>query len=106
MTPGDTVPPIHARTVDATMPDWGPAQGPPVDQERVDNVYAFELGAVVRDADERRWVFIGWRENTAGRTAWFTREVMGYERGDPISYGVAIAATLERKFPRAVRQRR
>lgn len=88
-----------ARPQSEIVPDWGPRQPPPQDEERVEDLYDFRIGESFPDADGRLWVFIGWRLNSAGRNANFVREVAGYEKGDPMTYSVVFASTLERKLP-------
>lgn len=80
---------------------------PPEDQERCEDAYDLQPGATVSAADDGRlWVFIGWRQNSAGLNAWFARTVEGWERGDPMFYSAAIAATLAKRFPDVERHRK
>jgi hypothetical protein len=80
---------------------WGtPSRpSPPVDEERAEDAFDLPFGAVVHAADGHAWAFVGWRENSAGRNAWFVREQTPRETREPIAYSAAHAATLERKFP-------
>ena len=101
---------------DADMPDEEMVPFPcastqrnaaPVDQERCEDAYALHPGAAVSAADDgRTWVFIGWRQNSAGRNAWFARTVEGWEKGDPSFYSAAFAPTLAKRFPDVEKYRR
>jgi hypothetical protein len=59
------------------------------------------LGAVVvARADGRRWIFIGWNENTAGREMFFVRSLSSTEPNvlPPWTYHASTAETLLKKF--------
>ena len=59
------------------------------------------LGAVViARADARRWIFIGWNENTAGREMFFVRALssIGPNSLPPWTYHASITETLMNKF--------
>lgn len=88
------------------IPNWDLPQGPPVDEPRSEDVHDLQLGTVVQDATGRNWVFFGWRQNSAGGSAYFVMEEKGFRQGDSHVYSAAIASTLEKKFPALVSMRK
>lgn len=98
--------PSTSRTDEEAIPEWGPGQPPPGDEPRCEDVHEISLGDVVQDDEGRNWVFYGWRQNSAGGSAYFVMEEKGYRKGDPITYSAAFASTLERKFPTLSGRRR
>lgn len=64
------------------------------------------IGEIFEAEDDRKWIFIGWRRNTAGHEMVFVRSVKGSDRGDPFLYYASMTATLIKKFPALDRYRK
>lgn len=79
--------------------------------ERAEHDFALAFGDIVHDADKKRWVFIGWRHNTAGAFPIFAKEQLGEIALDGWTnsiwtYYAAMTETLLRKFPELERYRK
>lgn len=74
--------------------------------ERADQVLTKTPVGATFLANERIWIFIGWRRNTAGHEMVFVRSVQGADRGPPHLYHASMADTLCRKFTSLDRYRK
>jgi hypothetical protein len=79
------------------------------DDSRIEHDLLFSFGDIVHDRHKARWIFIGWRHNTAGAFPVFVKEQMGeiaigsWAVNSVNFYNCSFTNTLLKKFPDAER---
>lgn len=67
---------------------------------RCDEDLTLQFGDIIKDTDNRRWVFTGYATNTIGMEAMFTRELEKGESAQSVyTYRCAMTETAIKKFP-------